>query len=82
MERVQFEDDEYYYFVKAVPKVFVARRDKRVKRITPKSEGPQAAENWPKSWILTRICWNKEGMENKKEIETKKIIENRKGMKK
>ncbi len=35
-EKVQFEDDEYYYFVKAVPKVFVSRKDKRVKRITPK----------------------------------------------
>lgn len=37
IERVQFEDDEYYYFVKAVPKVFVAKKDKRVKRITPKN---------------------------------------------
>lgn len=36
IERVQFEDDEYYYFVKAVPKVYLARKDKRVKRITPK----------------------------------------------
>lgn len=35
-ERVQFEDDEYYYFVKAVPKVYLAKKDKRVKRITPK----------------------------------------------
>ncbi|GFI31766.1 MAG: hypothetical protein HFH50_03430 [Lachnospiraceae bacterium] len=34
VERVQFEDDEYYYFVKAVPKVFVAKKEKRVKRIT------------------------------------------------
>jgi len=37
VERVQFEDDEYYYYVKAVPKVFVAKKDKRVKRITPKN---------------------------------------------
>lgn len=36
VERVQFEDDEYYYFVKAVPKVFVTKKEKRVKRITPK----------------------------------------------
>ena len=36
IERVQFEDDEYYYFVKAVPKVYLARKDKRVKRFTPK----------------------------------------------
>lgn len=35
IERVQFEDDEYYYFVKAVPKVYLAKKDKRVKHITP-----------------------------------------------
>ena len=31
-EKVQFEDDEYYYYVKAVPKMAVP--EKRVKRIT------------------------------------------------
>ncbi|MEY8390601.1 hypothetical protein D3Z36_05390 [Lachnospiraceae bacterium] len=38
VERVQFEDDEYYYFVKAVPKVYVAKKDKRVKQITPRKK--------------------------------------------
>lgn len=38
VERVQFEDDEYYYFVKAIPKVYVARKDKRVKQITPRKK--------------------------------------------
>ena len=33
-ERLQFEDDEYYYYVKAVPKMAVAVPEKRVKRIT------------------------------------------------
>lgn len=32
-ERVQFEDDEYYYYVKAVPKVTVAPAAKMVKKI-------------------------------------------------
>ncbi|MCI5585262.1 MAG: hypothetical protein MR383_06900 [Lachnospiraceae bacterium] len=32
-EVVQFEDDEYYYYVKAVPKNMVAAPQKRVKRI-------------------------------------------------
>lgn len=32
-ERVQFEDDEYYYYVKAVPKNTVAIPDKKVKKI-------------------------------------------------
>lgn len=36
VEKVQFEDDEYYYFVKAVPKVYVAKKSKKVKQITPK----------------------------------------------
>lgn len=36
VEKVQFEDDEYYYFVKAVPKVYVAEKSKKVKQITPK----------------------------------------------
>ncbi len=33
-EKVQFEDDEYYYYVKAVPKMAVAAPAKRVKKIT------------------------------------------------
>ncbi len=33
VERVQFEDDEYYYYVKAVPKVAVAVTDKQVETI-------------------------------------------------
>lgn len=33
-EKVQFEDDEYYYYVKAVPKMAVAAPEKRVKKIT------------------------------------------------
>ncbi len=32
-EKVQFEDDEYYYYVKAVPKVTVATPERRVKKI-------------------------------------------------
>lgn len=51
MERVQFEDDEYYYYVKAVPKMIVAEKDKRVKtfaskgsRGTPERHLPQDTE--------------------------------------
>lgn len=32
-EKVQFEDDEYYYYVKAVPKITVATPSKTVKKI-------------------------------------------------
>ncbi|MBQ9590733.1 MAG: hypothetical protein IJR29_11205 [Butyrivibrio sp.] len=37
-EKVQFEDDEYYYYVKAVPKVTVATPERRVKRINRAKE--------------------------------------------
>ena len=37
-EMVQFEDDEYYYYVKAVPKIVVATPDKRVRKINTKRE--------------------------------------------
>ncbi|MCI7130789.1 MAG: hypothetical protein MSA09_09635 [Lachnospiraceae bacterium] len=33
-ERVQFEDDEYYYYVKAVPKIYVANTEKKVKKFS------------------------------------------------
>ena len=32
-EKVQFEDDEYYYYVKAVPKIVVSKPEKKVKKI-------------------------------------------------
>lgn len=38
-EKVQFEDDEYYYYVKAVPKVTVAKPDKKVKQISSARSG-------------------------------------------
>lgn len=37
-EYVQFEDDEYYYYVKAVPKVSVSVPEKKVKRINRRQE--------------------------------------------
>lgn len=43
-ELVQFEDDEYYYYVKAVPKNTVAAPEKRVKTIRV----PEKAVNHPK----------------------------------
>lgn len=37
-ERVQYEDDEYYYYVKAVPKIMVSAPEKTVKRINRRTE--------------------------------------------
>ncbi len=39
-ELVQFEDDEYYYYVKAVPKITVSTPEKKLKKINP---NPQRA---------------------------------------
>ena len=37
-ELLQFEDDEYYYYVKAIPKLSVAESNKNVKRINSKTQ--------------------------------------------
>jgi len=39
-EYVQFEDDEYYYYVKAIPKMMVAKPAKTVKKITAQKKTP------------------------------------------
>ena len=40
-ERLQFEDDEYYYYVKAVPKMSIAVSDKQVKKINSRRRSTQ-----------------------------------------
>lgn len=35
VENLQFEDDDYYYYVRAVPKVAVSAPNKKVKKISP-----------------------------------------------
>lgn len=37
-ERLQFEDDEYFYYVKAVPKALVSGSDKKIKRFNGKED--------------------------------------------
>ena len=37
-EYLQYEDDDYYYYVKAVPKSLVTEKDKQIKRFNGKSE--------------------------------------------
>ena len=44
-ERVQFEDDEYYYYVKAVPKMSVSAANKKVKNIN-RSYGGRVSQAW------------------------------------
>ncbi len=40
-ESVQYEDDEYYYYVKAVPKIVVTAPEKTVKRINRRTENQE-----------------------------------------
>lgn len=58
IENVQFEDDEYYYYVKAIPKMTVAAPTKTVKRINaqyhPGSEG--------RSVVTERTATNRRGV--------------------
>lgn len=37
-EYAQFEDDEYYYYVKAVPKIVMTKQQKNVKKINTVSQ--------------------------------------------
>lgn len=50
-ERLQFEDDEYVYYVKAVPKVTVATPEKTVKRINERQETSKM-DGWRQEKIL------------------------------
>ncbi len=44
-ERMQFEDDEYYYYVKAVPKITVPKRNNTVKKIAHKTVNHSNTKN-------------------------------------
>lgn len=43
-EKVQFEDDEYYYYVKAVPKITVSAPSKTVKKINTPRKRPASGQ--------------------------------------
>ena len=70
-ENIQFEDDEYYYYVKAVPKVGVAVPEKEVKRITgDKAEEvsgePGKANTNTEEILLTRSLSKELGLDQEK----------------
>ena len=48
-ENVQFEDDEYYYYVKAVPKLSVSAKEKQVKRINQRKETEKSEDETVKT---------------------------------
>lgn len=73
VEHVQFEDDEYYYYVKAVPKASVPVEDKQVKQINAKrtrtkkkrSKGPAASQR-PEETLEDQVLREFRGEEDDK----------------
>ncbi len=57
-EKVQFEDDEYYYYVKAVPKNTVSMSDPKVKKIKGQEKKTGAAEEAEKEEELKAAVAN------------------------
>ena len=70
-EYVQFEDDEYYYYVKAVPKICVTVPEKRVKHINERKdieEEKQEVKEKPEEDMFATKCLTKElGLNNVEE---------------
>lgn len=52
-EKVQFEDDEYYYYVKAVPKMTVSVSTKTVKKINSQTRMSQQTRNTSGRSVVT-----------------------------
>lgn len=53
-EKVQFEDDEYYYYVKAVPKMTVSMSTKTVKKINSQRRDTQQSRPASRSVVTER----------------------------
>ncbi|MGN0342926.1 MAG: hypothetical protein ACI4DO_09040 [Roseburia sp.] len=49
IERVQFEDDEYYYYVKAVPKICLTEKEKQVTRISGNRDRSRERDSFSRS---------------------------------
>ena len=55
VERVQFEDEEYYYYVKAVPKRSLPKQNKNIKTIHKRQEEKEEKEEEPEETGRDRI---------------------------
>ena len=54
-ENVQFEDDEYYYYVKAIPKVSVEAPDVNVKRFSSYDDDRDAYEDLNEDYYVQEL---------------------------
>lgn len=70
-EYVQFEDDEYYYYVKAVPKICVSAPEKMVKHINERKdteeEKPEIKEKLDEDKFATKCLTKELGLNNVEE---------------
>lgn len=53
-EHLQYEDDDYYYYVKAVPKISIAAPEKQVKRINERRDEAERSEEEDRAARRTR----------------------------
>ena len=70
-EYVQFEDDEYYYYVKAVPKICVTVPEKKVKHINERKdveeEKPEVKDKPDEDMFATKCLTKELGLNNVEE---------------
>ena len=72
-EHLQFEDEEYYYYVKAIPKVTVAVAEKTVKKINVRQEVEVEEEKTVKE--VTEVTKKKDTSHEEAKIELQKKLE-------
>lgn len=78
-EKVQFEDDEYYYYVKAVPKMTVAVSEKTVKRINSQRTRNSAASGREAYGPAGRSGQGKSGQQGGRRVTTERTGSRQRG---
>jgi len=63
VERVQFEDDDYYYYVKAVPKIKLAVPKRRVKKISAAPSEPEDEPEQEEAYVSYAVSEEEEASE-------------------
>lgn len=76
-EKVQFEDDEYYYYVKAVPKMTVAAPTKTVKKINSQSGSTAPAGRPRNNEARSNAAGNRQGTTSTRNVTTVRTASDR-----
>lgn len=78
-EKVQFEDDEYYYYVKAVPKMTVAVPEKTVKRINSQRSRNSAVSGRGAYGSVSRSGKSRSGQQGGRRVTTERTGSRQRG---